>query len=162
MSRSNDFNRSYLSAGEVNELLDDLVEAKAEAERLRKGEELTFRRFSEANRMRCKHGFGHELGDWSASDWMTATLGELGEAANVIKKLNRERDGIIGNTVSIDVLRGQLADELADTFIYLDLMFQALGIDMAEAVIRKFDATSQKIGWPARLQSMSAEKGQSQ
>jgi hypothetical protein len=54
--------------------------------------------FSEENLTRCtsKEGFNHALLSWSMSDWMTATLGELGEAANVLKKLNRVRDGIIG------------------------------------------------------------------
>jgi len=53
--------------------------------------ELSFDSFSEANRKRCEHpkGFNHKLDSWSTSDWMTATLGELGEAANIVKKLNR-------------------------------------------------------------------------
>lgn len=115
---------------------------------------LTFKKFSEANLRRCKHGFGHNLGDWSAWDWMTATLGALGEAANVVKKLNRERDGIKGNTASVEALRSQLARELSDTFIYLDLMFQALGIDMETAVTETFDAKSAEIEWPDRLASL--------
>ena len=119
---------------------------------------LTFKQFSAANLRRCRHDFGHDLGDWSASDWMTATLGELGEAANVVKKLNRERDGIKGNTASVEALRAQLARELADTFIYLDLMFQALGIDMETAVTETFDAKSDEINWPSRLASMGETK----
>lgn len=56
--------------------------------------------FSAVNRERCESqgGFNHKLSSWSLSDWMTATLGELGEAANVAKKLNRVRDGIPGNS----------------------------------------------------------------
>lgn len=119
---------------------------------------LTFKQFSEINARRCREGFGHNLGDWSASDWMTATLGELGEAANVIKKLNRERDGIKGNTASIGALRIQLARELSDTLIYLDLMFQALGIDMETAVTETFDAKSGEIKWPHRLSSLESSK----
>jgi hypothetical protein len=38
------------------------------------------RRFSHVNRQRCEEGFKHQLSDWSLSDWMTATVGELGEA----------------------------------------------------------------------------------
>ena len=49
---------------------------------------------------------------------MTATMGELGEAANILKKLNRVRDGIPGNTMTPEHLRSELADELADVAIY--------------------------------------------
>lgn len=104
--------------------------------------------FSEFNRRRCLHGFQHALKSWSLSDWMTATVGELGEAANVAKKLNRVRDGIPGNKETADQLREMLADEIADTFIYLDLMCQSQGISLEDAVIRKFNITSKKIGYP--------------
>ncbi len=106
-------------------------------------------RFSEANRARCEspNGFNHPLEAWSLSDWCTATMGELGEAANIVKKLNRERDGIPGNDLTADELQAQLADEIADTFIYLDLMAQAAGVVLPDAVLAKFDRTSQKIGY---------------
>ena len=108
--------------------------------------------FSKVNRSRCESpsGFNHALDSWSLSDWMTATMGELGEAANVCKKLNRVRDGIPGNTVPENVLRQQLADELADTFIYLDLLCQSAEIVLHEAVQRKFEITSRKIGYTAK------------
>ena len=109
---------------------------------------MTFQRFSALNYARCRDGFKHDPAAWSASDWMVATMGELGEAANVMKKLNRERDGIKGNTATADALREQLASEMADTFIYLDLMAQALGIDLESAVRRTFDAKSRQIGYP--------------
>lgn len=107
--------------------------------------------FSRANRRRCeaRNGFNHKLSDWSLSDWMTATLGELGEAANVAKKLNRVRDGIPGNSEPESELKNKLADELADTFIYLDLLCQSQGIDLEYAVRSKFNRTSQKIGYIA-------------
>ena len=105
--------------------------------------------FSRSNRRRSEasNGFNHQLSAWSLSEWMTATLGELGEAANVLKKLNRARDGIVGNSSTVDELKSQFADELADTFIYLDLLAQASGIDLAEAVRTKFECTSRKIGY---------------
>lgn len=86
---------------------------------------MTFDDFSAANRLRCEHGFKHQLSDWSLSDWFTAVMGELGEAANIAKKLNRVRDGIPGNKQSEPELREQLKREVADTFIYLDLLAQA-------------------------------------
>lgn len=107
--------------------------------------------FSERNRTRCEspNGFNHKLDSWSLSDWMTATAGELGEAANIIKKLNRVRDGIPGNTESPKQLREMLADELADVAIYLDLMAQAAGFDLEAVRDAKFRKTSKKIGYIA-------------
>lgn len=106
-------------------------------------------KFSERNRRRCEaaDGFNHALQSWSLSDWMTATLGELGEAANVAKKLNRVRDGIPGNSETDVELRAKLADELADTFIYLDLLAQSQGFDLEQIVEAKFQKTSAKIGY---------------
>lgn len=105
--------------------------------------------FSELNRNRCESesGFNHPLSSWSLSDWTTATLGELGEAANIVKKLNRVRDGIPGNDKTEDELRQMLADEIADTAIYLDLMAQAAGFDLETIRDAKFNKTSRKIGY---------------
>lgn len=103
--------------------------------------------FSERNLRRCEspEGFNHPLNSWSLSDWMTATAGELGEAANIIKKLNRVRDGIPGNKEPEDELRAMLADEIADVAIYLDLLAQAAGFDLETIREEKFRKTSQKI-----------------
>ncbi len=109
--------------------------------------------FAVFNRRRCEapRGFDHSLDEWSLSDWMTATLGELGEAANVAKKLNRVRDNIPGNSETPEQLEAMLADELADTFIYLDLLAQSQGISLQDAVIAKFNRTSEKIGYDNKL-----------
>ena len=76
--------------------LTDLFQRSAEEKENRavKGAEipLSLGEFSRINRRRCESelGFGHKLSDWSLSDWMTATTGELGEAANIAKKINRK------------------------------------------------------------------------
>lgn len=116
-------------------------------------EALTFREFSRVNRMRCEadRGFHHSLSSWSASDWVTATTGELGEMANIVKKLNRVRDGIPGNDKTPEELKAEFSKELADVFIYLDLLAQSQGVDLEQAVIFKFDKSSEKIGYPFRL-----------
>jgi len=110
---------------------------------------MDLREFSAENRRRSESptGFNHKLGDWSLSDWMTAVVGELGEAANVAKKLNRVRDGIPGNDKTEQQLRAMLADEIADTLIYLDLLAQSEGMDLSAIVRAKFDRTSRKIGY---------------
>lgn len=105
--------------------------------------------FSARNRARCEdpRGFNHPLSSWSLSDWMVATTGELGEAANVLKKLNRVRDGIVGNKETVEQLQAKFATELADAYIYLDLMAQAAGISLPTAVRETFDKKSKEIGY---------------
>ena len=88
------------------------------------------------------------LSSWSTSDWMTAVTGELGEAANIVKKLNRCRDRIPGNTETEEELREKLGEEIADTAIYLDLLAQSLGFALGRLIARKFNATSARIGYP--------------
>jgi NTP pyrophosphatase (non-canonical NTP hydrolase) len=85
------------------------------------------------------------------SDWMIATLGELGEAANILKKLNRVRDGIPGNKESADQLRDKLRREIGDTFVYLDLLAQSAGFTVADAAREVFNAKSEEIGYPGKV-----------
>lgn len=68
--------------------------------------------------------------------------GEIGEACNVIKKLERERLGLVGSRATID----DLAEELSDGVICIDLIAMDLGIDLGRAIASKFNATSQKRG----------------
>lgn len=105
--------------------------------------------FSARNRRRCEapNGFNHQLNSWTGSDWMVAVFGELGEAANVLKKLNRVRDGIPGNKETLEQLQVKFARELADAYIYLDLLCQSFGIDLEDSVNFVFEAKSQEIGY---------------
>ncbi len=114
--------------------------------------DIKIRGFSKRNLLRCEaeNGFGHSINAWSLSDWMTALTGEVGEAANIIKKLNRHRDGTRGNSgndTDRAFLQTNLGDELADIYIYLDLLATAANIDLAQAISNKFEVTSQKIGY---------------
>ena len=114
---------------------------------------LTFQELRQQNLMRATKWHGDDgLDSWSMSDWLTALVGELGEAANIIKKMNRERDGIRGNSPEQQMtLKQDLINELADTMIYLDLLAARAGIDLEEAIRDKFNATSEKNGFPERL-----------
>jgi NTP pyrophosphatase (non-canonical NTP hydrolase) len=100
---------------------------------------------------RCLRWHPGGLESWSLSDWGVALAGECGEVCDVIKKLNRVRDGMGGNKRAPTELRSDLADEIADTYLYLDLLAQAAGIDLGEAVKRKFNAVSDRMGFPERL-----------
>lgn len=110
---------------------------------------MKYEEFTLANKTRCEalEGFNHRISSWSESDWLIAVLGELGELANVVKKLNRVRDGVPGNRETEAQLCAMAVDELADTFVYLDLLSWRLGVDMMEAVSRKFDEVSKRIGY---------------
>lgn len=66
--------------------------------------------------------------------------GEVGEACNVIKKLVRERIGIRGTRST----KADLAQELADIIICVDLIAMHEGIDLCRAVELKFNETSTK------------------
>lgn len=64
--------------------------------------------------------------------------GELGEACNILKKLERERLGLVGSRASVDLL----AEELADVIICMDLIAMEFNIDLEAAIRRKFNKTS--------------------
>ncbi len=82
--------------------------------------------------------------DWSLSDWCNATLGELGEAANIIKKIRR-------GDVTLEEVRPALAKELADVACYLDILAFRAGVDLGEAVITKFNEISERVGVPIKI-----------
>lgn len=74
--------------------------------------------------------------------------GEVGEACNIIKKIERERIGLPGSRSN----KEQLAEELADVIICADLIAMDEGIDlMHKAVPAKFNATSRKVNLETRL-----------
>lgn len=79
--------------------------------------------------------------------------GEVGEACNIIKKLERERQGWNGSRATV----ADLADELADVVICADLVAESQGIDLGAAVACKFDLTSVKRGLSVRLTGFDAE-----
>lgn len=73
-----------------------------------------------------------------ASFWACELGGEVGEALNVIKKLERERLGMVGSRAT----RGDLSKELADIIICVDLVALHYGIDLSLALVKKFNETS--------------------
>lgn len=77
----------------------------------------------------------------------TELAGEVGEACNVIKKLERERIGLVGSRDT----KEHLAEELADIVICTDLVAMDAGIELDAAIAAKFNATSEKNGLTTRL-----------
>lgn len=81
--------------------------------------------------------------------------GEVGEACNVIKKLERERHGWRGSRAT----KEQLADELADVIHTAVLCAITAGLDLEPAVVAKFNATSEKNGLATLLAASSNQGG---
>lgn len=82
--------------------------------------------------------------DWCLAQWSNACLGELGEAANLIKKIER---GDLG----LEDARAELGKELADVLVYLDILAYRAGIDLGRATVDKFNEVSIRVGSRVRL-----------
>lgn len=108
-------------------------------------------RISHINLERCKRWHEAGLDSWSLSDWAVAFAGEVGEACDVIKKLNRVRDRMPGNKVSETQLRADLGKELADSFLYLLLLAARARINLFFEVRDKFNEVSERLKFPERL-----------
>lgn len=105
---------------------------------------LTFLEVTAVNAARCEVWHA-EMEPWSLADWSNAAAGEMGEACNVVKKIRRQETGMRGAVdPEMDVLKEKLADEIADTFLYLDLLATHAGVNLAEAIARKFNAVSDR------------------
>lgn len=104
--------------------------------------QLSFSALRAANVERCKSHY-HPIDEWSLTDWMCCVSGEAGELAGVIKNIRRaetEREEN-GHAIPRATLE-QLGDEAADMIIYLDLLCARAGVNMGEAVRRKFNLVS--------------------
>ena len=81
--------------------------------------------------------------DWPHVDLACAIAGEAGETCNlVVKKYRRGFDGISEQ---------RIGEELADVIIYVAMLAQKLDLNLAEAVVSKFNADSEKRGSKWRL-----------
>lgn len=74
--------------------------------------------------------------------------GEVGEACNVIKKLERERQGWRGSRDTVE----HLGEELADVVHTAILCAITAGIDLAPYVVSKFNDTSAKNGLTTKIE----------
>lgn len=113
---------------------------------------LTFDALRTANVARCARWHSPGTVAWTGADWSNAMCGEAGETANVVKKLRRAETGTASaRDPEPPKLLADLAGEIADTIIYLDLLADHYGIDLAAAVAAKFNAVSDREGFPERL-----------
>lgn len=106
-------------------------------------EALTFERFSRLNRERCEDplGFNRKVG---AETVIAFVLGVAEEAGEVAGKVRAHLGITKRKTVTVE----EIGDEIADAYQYLDLLAQALGLEMQDLLIRKFNAVSKRCGYP--------------
>jgi len=101
---------------------------------------ITFNVLRDANRNRQKEWPGNEKADVAFRAIELA--GEAGELMEAIKKFLRAERGIKGSTST----PFEIADEMGDLLVSLDLLADELGIDLGVAVRRKFNKTTDKYG----------------
>ena len=82
--------------------------------------------------------------DWCLAQWCNAVLGELGEAANIIKKIER-------GDMTLDEARPALSREFADVQTYLDILAYRAGVDLGEATLAKWNEVSVRVESTVRL-----------
>lgn len=119
---------------------------------------LTLQYITEVNIARCNRWHKGGLNDWTPADWMTALVGEIGEAANALKKLKRLEDDIQnhnseeGRTIDTRAIAiDKIGKELADSFLYLNLLACRLGINLEDKIIEVFNKKSEEYNFPEHL-----------
>ncbi len=95
--------------------------------------------------------------DWTPADWITAITGELGEAANIVKKLKRGDFSAEGSD-EYKVAIIKLAKEIADVQIYLDLLAYQYRLDLGKCVKIKFNEVSIRVGADVFLTDSGVER----
>ena len=76
--------------------------------------------------------------DWSHAEWLQAVIGELGEYANIMKKVQR------GDLTMVEA-KPSIEKELADVMTYFAILAQQLNIDLGQAVEDKFNEVSDRV-----------------
>ena len=103
----------------------------------------TLEQLRSKNLQRCEESFQSHggLNGWNPAEWACAMAGEVGEACNLIKKLNR------GDSINVE----DIGKELADVIIYADLLAARLGIDLCTSIRKKFNEVSDRVGSPIKM-----------
>ena len=107
---------------------------------------LTFEELREANRLREADKVDN-MRDWSPSDRMLGTIGELGELAYEMTQHTVGQGRDLG-----------IEHELADVVIFLGLLAASLDIDLGNAVRERFDLLSEEAGSVVRLAETAEER----
>jgi NTP pyrophosphatase (non-canonical NTP hydrolase) len=108
---------------------------------------LSFKTLTEANNKRLplfKNSKGlpahskPDGSDWSHAEWLQAVIGELGEYANIMKKVQR-------GDLTMEEAKPSIEKELADVMTYFAILAQQLNVDLGQAVEDKFNEVSERV-----------------
>jgi len=142
----------YLSDPLTKESIDHLTGL---AIAVSKRQALSFRTVSKVNLERALLWHQGGLEEWTISDWAVAMAGEAGEVCDAIKKLRRVECAVASNNTKQPVNREAAvkaaAQELGDTFLYLDLLAQRLGLSIEDCIRDTFNRISVREKMPQRL-----------
>jgi NTP pyrophosphatase (non-canonical NTP hydrolase) len=86
--------------------------------------------------------------------WTTALAGEVGELCNMIKKLQRVKNGGMDGGSSYkasDITKKMLQEEIGGIVIYLDLLASLLDIELEEAIQSTFNNKSEQLNFTQRI-----------
>jgi NTP pyrophosphatase (non-canonical NTP hydrolase) len=123
---------------------------------------ITWDQIDEANVERA-HVWHQDSTPWTVDMWLTAFVGELGEFANILKKINRLESNITSRPSEQDMADLLLAaeEEFADMTLYFFLLMYHFELKMDQhpnvygdvklATIRKFNKTSKEMGFDITL-----------
>lgn len=114
---------------------------------------LTFEDVARIGRDRSDAWHPSMMAEWTVSDWAVALMGEAGEICDAIKKLRRFEIGASSSNNPLDRAEAlvSIATELGDTFLYLDLLAQRLGLTLEDCIRETFNRVSIREGLPHRL-----------
>ena len=122
---------------------------------------ITLGRLQRTNVKRALRWHASGLEEWSALEWAGAMAGEVGEACNAAKKFKRAETGMknidkrktgrLSAKRQLEAYRKQVGEEVADAIIYGVLLAARVGVDIEDAVRRKFNKTSKEYRVPERL-----------
>lgn len=101
---------------------------------------LTFKQLRDANIARNKAVFP-QCEEWTTADWLVALTNELGEVADVVKKIRR-------GDYQIEERRIELGKEIADVVIYCDLLATHLYLDLGKMVEMKWNEVCRRRDFP--------------
>ena len=114
-----------------------------------------FNQVSIINLDRANEWHSNGIHDWSVNDWAVAMAGEAGEICNAAKKLKRYMDGLQQNASDkpVEELISDIATEIGDTYLYLDLLAQRLGLRIYDdCIVPTFNRVSDREGFSQKLE----------
>lgn len=84
--------------------------------------------------------------DWSHAEWLQAVIGELGEYANIMKKVQR-------GDLTMEEAMPSIKKEIADVQTYFSILALRLGIDLGQVTQDKFNEVSDKVKCDVYIQN---------